>query len=201
MDRSPADGTVVGVLLAAGLGTRFEGGNKLLANASRNHDRHAVVRLAAERLVESPVARAVAVLGHDADQVADVLRPLDIETVYNPAYEAGQATSVARGVDWARDHDADAALFALGDMPWVSPQTYHALLDRWRETGAEIVVPEYEGKRGNPVLFGATHFDALAAVAGDTGGRELMTREPVEWVAVDDPGISRDIDAREDLQG
>jgi molybdenum cofactor cytidylyltransferase len=200
MGEPPQDGSIVGVLLAAGLSSRFTGGNKLLADTSRDGEHGAMVRLAADQLVESPVERAVAVLGHDADRVADVLTPVDIETVYNPAYEDGQATSVAHGVDWARDHDADAALFALGDMPWVSPATYLAIVDRWREIGAGIVVPEFDGERGNPVLFGATHFDALAAVSGDTGGRELMASEPVERVAVEDPGIARDVDYRNDLQ-
>ncbi|WP_373189810.1 NTP transferase domain-containing protein [Halolamina sp.] len=200
MEDTLHDGTVVGVLLAAGLGTRFAGGNKLLAHPAAEERSQPIVRLSAERLVEAPVDRAVVVLGNEAEQVADALTPVDIETVYNPEYETGQATSVAHGVDWARDQGADAALFALGDMPWVSPATYQAIVDRWRETGAGIVVPEYDGQRGNPVLFGATHFDGLAAVTGDTGGRELMAREPVERVAVDDPGISRDVDHRDDLQ-
>jgi molybdenum cofactor cytidylyltransferase len=49
------------------------------------------------------------------------------------------------------------------------------------------------------VLFGAPRFDALASVEGDTGGRALIAREPVERVAVDDPGIHRDVDRPADL--
>lgn len=191
---------VVGVLLAAGLGTRFADGNKLLTRAERDGEQDPVVRLAAERLVESPVDDAVAVLGHEAERVADVLEPLDIETVHNSEYESGQATSVRRGIAWARSREADAALFALGDMPWVAPSTYRALVDSWRGREADIVVPTNTGKRGNPVVFGARYFEDLAGVSGDTGGRVLVQREPVEHVAVDDPGIHCDVDRRQDLE-
>jgi molybdenum cofactor cytidylyltransferase len=190
---------VVGVLLAAGLGTRFEGGNKLLAAVQRDGTRGPVATLAAERLVEAPVIDAVAVLGHEAERVAAALDPVAIETLQNPDYEAGQATSLQRGVAWARSRDADGALFALGDMPWVAASTYRALVDHWRATDADIVVPTVDGRRGNPVVFGARHFDALAAVSGDTGGRDLLEREAVKRVPVDDPGIHRDVDRRDDL--
>lgn len=194
---------VVGVLLAAGRGTRFEGGYKLLepvaGTAAADTEPAPIVRHAARRLVEAPVDGAVAVLGHEEQRVRAALDGAGIETVVNPEYETGQASSVARGVEWARERDADAVLFALGDMPWVEPSTYRRIVERWRETDADIVLPEHEGRRGNPVLFGAAYFDALASVSGDVGGRELIQREPVERVAVDDPGIHRDVDRVADL--
>lgn len=196
---------VVGVLLAAGLGTRFEGENKLLAAVSaesgegKPSGREPVVRLAARNLVAAPVDEAVAVLGHEASAVREALGGVEIQTVGNPEYESGQGSSVARGVAWAREQNADAALFALGDMPWVAPSTYQHVLNRWRESDEEIIVPEYEGQRGNPVLFGAAHFDKLESVTGDVGGRELIAQNPVERVNVYDPGIHRDVNEQSDL--
>jgi len=192
--------TVVGVLLAAGEGTRFEDGNKLLAAVEPGAAGEAepLVRLAARPLVAS-VDEAVAVLGHESDRVADTLAQVEIATVHNPAYGTGQASSVATGVAWARERDADAAVFALGDTPWVSAGTYRAIVARWRDTDATIVVPEYDGQRGNPVLFDAAAFDELASVSGDAGGRELIARNPVERVVVEDPGILRDVDESADL--
>jgi molybdenum cofactor cytidylyltransferase len=198
---------VLGVLLAAGVGTRFEGRNKLLADveAGMDYDHQPdepepLVRLSAGTLVEAPVDDAVAVVGYQADAVAEALGPVEIATVRNPDYESGQATSVAQGVAWARDQDADAALFALGDMPWVRVGTCRAIVGHWRESDADIVVPEYGGRRGNPVLFDAAHFEALASVSGDTGGRELIERHPIQRVAVDDPGIHRDVDEEADIR-
>jgi len=197
-------GGVVGVLLAAGRGTRFEDGHKLLEPVAGRADEPSadpapVVRHAASRLVAAPVDDAVAVLGHEASRVRAALEGVEIETVVNPEYASGQASSVARGVEWARRRDADAALFALGDMPWVGAETYRRIVDCWRETGSKIVLPEHEERRGNPVLFANTHFDALSAVSGDVGGRELIEQYPVERIAVDDPGILRDVNRVADL--
>lgn len=186
---------VVGVLLAAGAGTRFAGGNKLLAEVE---DEPIVVR-SARTLCEAGLAANLAVVGYQAERIAPALANLPIETTVNPDYEAGQATSVAVGVEWAIAEDADAVVIALGDMPWVTPETYSALLDAYRD-GAEIVVPEYDGQRGNPVVFDATHFGALTEVTGDSGGRQLFATHDVTRVPVDDSGVGRDVDTPADLE-
>ncbi|WP_435346611.1 nucleotidyltransferase family protein [Haloarchaeobius sp. HRN-SO-5] len=187
---------VLGVLLAAGTGSRFDGRNKLLAPLDGDH----VVRHSARALLSAPVDDRIAVLGYEADRVAEALADLDVETVHNPDYAAGQATSVAVGARVAAERDATAAVFHLGDMPCVRPATIRALLDAADGSDAGIVVPTFEGRRGNPVLFGAEHFDRLQDVSGDTGGRVLFERYPVERVPVDDPGIHRDVDTEADLE-
>jgi molybdenum cofactor cytidylyltransferase len=190
---------VLGVLLAAGTGSRFEAGNKLAADLAGE----AVVARAARTLVDARAAGhlddAVAVLGHEAELVAEALADLPVGAVENPAYEAGQSTSVARGVRLAEDRGADAAVFALGDVPCVAVGTVAALVDAWRDAEAGIVVPTHDGRRGNPVLFDERHFQELRALSGDAGGRSLFERYPVERIAVDDPGVHRDVDTVADL--
>lgn len=186
---------ILGALLAAGTASRFEGANKLLADL----DGEPVVAHASRILTESSLDAAVAVVGHDRDRVAAAL-PGNIEVLHNPDYEAGQSTSVRRAVEAARERDADAVLFALGDMPRVRVETVEKLLGAYREGEGEIVAPRYDGRRGNPVLFGARYFDALARVEGDAGGRDLLESESVAWVEVEDPGVHRDVDTVADLQ-
>ncbi|WP_440990837.1 nucleotidyltransferase family protein [Haloarchaeobius baliensis] len=195
----PTDRPVVGVLLAAGTGSRFGDGKKLLAEL----DGEPLVRHAARTLLDAELDGVVAVLGDERDRVAAAL-PDEIETVHNPDYADGQATTVARGARAVAERSAGAAVFALGDMPCVDPGTVDALVSAYRNRGrdadANIVVPTFDGQRGNPVLFGARHFDALQDVSGDTGGRALFDSHPVERVAVDDPGIHLDVDTEDDLR-
>jgi molybdenum cofactor cytidylyltransferase len=80
----------------------------------------------------------------------------------------------------------------------VAPSTLRALLAALEE-GAHIAAPVFEGRRGNPVAFGARHLPALLALTGEHGARSLLRSEPVVEVAVDDPGILRDIDTPGDL--
>ncbi|WP_323192299.1 nucleotidyltransferase family protein [Halostella sp. PRR32] len=206
-DRSDADSdgpdggdgsTVVGgVLLAAGRGTRFEGGNKLLADV----DGSPIVRRAAQTLCQSSVHEVVAVVGHEAARVTEALDGLDLSVRHNDSYAAGQSTSVRTGIDAARDADWDAVLFALGDMPFVRPSTVDALRTAYASGEGTIVAPAYEGKRGNPVLFGRQHYDGLSDVSGDRGGRHLIeTRDDAVLVDVDDSGVRSDVDSRADLE-
>ncbi|MFC6765140.1 nucleotidyltransferase family protein [Natrinema soli] len=189
--------TIGGVVLAAGKGTRFEGGNKLLADVEGTP----IVRRAAETLYRSSVDDIVAVVGHEADRVAAVLADLDLSVRSNENYAAGQSASVRTGVDAARDADWDATVFMLGDMPFVRPLTVDTLRTVYVTGDGSIVAPTYEGQRGNPVLFGRQHYDALSTVSGDRGGRELIeNHENTVFVDVDDPGVTRDIDSKTDLE-
>ena len=187
---------ILGVLLAAGSGSRFDDGHKLLADL----DSTPVVAHAAESLFESAVDEVVAIVGHRGEAVATALEPLGIECVRNPDFGVGQSTSVRVGVAAARDRDANAVLFALGDAPCVRAKTVDALIEAYRESDAAILVPTHEGERGNPVLFDRQYFDALASASGDVGGRRLFETNPVQNVAVDDPGIHLDVDTRSDLE-
>ena len=186
---------IIGVLLAAGTGSRFENGHKLLADL----DGEAVVVRAAESFLDSSLDDTIAVVGYRGETVASALEPLGIEIVENANFAIGQSTSLGVGIAVARDRDANAVLFALGDLPCVRPETIETLLDAYRESDAGIVVPTHDGERGNPVLFDRRHFDDLADVSGDAGGRRLFEKYPVKYVSVDDPGVHRDVDTVADL--
>jgi molybdenum cofactor cytidylyltransferase len=190
------DEPVVGTLLAAGRGERFGDGNKLLQEV----DGDPIVVHAARTLTESSVETCLAVLGHEAERVGVALQGMPLQTTVNTQYKRGQATSVVRAVSWAERQEAGALLIALGDMPWVRVQTCEALIEGWHD-GHDVVVPTFEGDRGNPVIFDASLFGELGAVAGDSGGRQLFAEHDVHRIAVDDEGVRRDVDRPEDLPG
>jgi len=89
---------------------------------------------------------------------------------------------------------------ALGDMPYVDPDTLRRLADALA-AGAGIAAPVLDGLRGNPVGFSAVHLDALLALRGDEGARRLLRTFPVTEMPVNDSGIFRDIDLPGDLTG
>lgn len=193
-----AGGSVSAVLLAAGASSRFDGENKLLADL----EGEPLVRHAAHTLRTADVAfeRVVAVVGHEAAAVRKALAGLDVEVVENPDYRTGQAASVRTGVS-AVAH-SDAAVFALGDMPFVAPGSVERLVRAYRAEVGSALAAAHEGERGNPVLFGAEHFDALRAVSGDTGGRDvLLASEDAALVETGDPGVLRDVDEPADIGG
>lgn len=184
---------VAGVVLAAGRGSRYDDGNKLLATV----DGSPVVRHAVETVRESPVEDVTVVLGYESGRVRKALDGLVVEFVNNPQFEAGQSTSVRVGVE-ATPQQADAMLVYLGDMPFVSSRSVTDLLGAYRAGYGDALAAAYEGQRGNPVVFDRTYFEALAAVEGDVGGRKILTQEGV-LVETGDPGVIHDVDRPADL--
>lgn len=190
-DQDAPDASVHGVVLAAGMSDRYGDRNKLL----ESFEGKPLVRHAASTVTSSLVTGVTVVVGHEAERVAAVVDELDVELRHNPDYEAGQSTSIAAGIAAAREHDADAVLVALGDMPRVAVETVDTLVRTYDAGVADAVAAAYRAERGNPVLFDRTYFDDLAAVDGDVGGRAILLDDS-DAVAVEtgDPGVRYDID-------
>lgn len=187
---------VAGVLLAAGTSSRFGERNKLLEPI----DGIPLVRRSAETLVDAGLAPLIAVVGHDAPKVREALAGLGIEILENEAYREGQATSVRAAVRaLAARGDVDAAVFALGDMPFVAADSVRTLVSTYAAGDATALAAAYEGVRGNPVLFDRQHFTALSTVVGDTGGKSVFKEANHALVETGDPGVRFDIDTTDDL--
>lgn len=195
-DTLDKDLVIPGVLLAAGTSSRFGTANKLLAQL---HD-SPIVRLAATHLVESLTSPDYAIVGYEADRVTAVLADLPMTIRENPSYDEGQGSSVRAAIDEVTQHDVDGVLFALGDMPCVNPASINALITTFATGNWSALAAASNGTRGNPVLFDATHFPALAEAAGDTGAKNILLSAPdAALVETHDPGVTRDIDTHEDL--
>jgi molybdenum cofactor cytidylyltransferase len=65
--------------------------------------------------------------------------------------------------------------------------------------GRAIIVPSFQGKRGNPVLWDRRFFGEMTALQGDVGARHLIGEhaELVTEVESPDAGIFLDIDTPE----
>jgi molybdenum cofactor cytidylyltransferase len=185
-----------GILLAAGLGTRFDPSgihNKLLATLP---DGTPIVFQSARRLL-SVVERVVAVVRPGAEKLADVLNEAGCNVIFAIDAERGMGAALAAAV--RATPDAEGWLVALGDMPWIEPGTMEAVA-RALDGGTSLVAPYYRDQRGHPVGFGQAHGKALGELDGDAGARSLITLNPVRRIEVDDPNILRDIDLPSDLQ-
>jgi molybdenum cofactor cytidylyltransferase len=184
-----------GILLAAGVGSRFDPQglqNKLLA---RLPDGTPVAHEAAHRLL-LVVPHVLAVVRPGAEALARLLNDAGCDVAFAPAAERGMGASLAAGIQ--ASEDAEGWIVALADMPRIQVATMEAVA-RALDGGAPIVAPFYEGQRGHPVGFSAEHRDALLALDGDSGARALLTSQRVMRLDVDDDGILRDVDTPEDL--
>ncbi|KML59249.1 molybdopterin-guanine dinucleotide biosynthesis protein MobA [Burkholderia cepacia] len=193
----PYASLATGVLLAGGLGQRFDPSglhSKLLALLPDGTP----VAVAAARHLAAATADVIAIVRPGAEKLAILLNEAGCQVVYAPDTERGMGATLAAGV--RATADATGWLVALGDMPWIAASTYEAVTRALDTDGASIIAPAHRGVRGHPVGFAAHHYDALAALDGDTGARMLFASAPVKLLDVDDPGILRDVDTPADLR-
>ncbi len=181
------------ILLAAGSGSRF-GGGKLLA---RLPDR-TPIGVASWRNLASAVSRCIAVVRTGDTALRDMLEAEGAQVVECSDAQNGMSRSLIAGL--RATGDVDGWVIALGDMPYIRPATITKVLEAIG-AGALIALPTYHGKRGHPVGLSARLRKELLEVQGDEGAREVVKRHADDCLLIecDDPGILRDIDAREDI--
>ena len=195
---SPKSTAIRIVLLAAGSGSRF-GGDKLEAPLS---DGTPLVLATARGLLAAGGAVLAVVRGardRDGQGAARLLRALpDIDSVPCAGAAQGIGHSIACGV--RHSADANGWLLALGDMPFVRPETIRRLLDALAG-GASLVAPCHGGRRGHPVGFSRRWRSSLLRLSGDIGARRVLAANPdaLMLIDVEDAGVLLDVDRPADL--
>lgn len=192
---SEATRGIVGILLAAGMSTRF-GGNKLLF-PMKNGTRMAV---ASARNMKSALEHVVAVVRPGSKRLRELFEAAGLTVVTCPDADEGMGRSLACGI--AATANATGWLIALADMPFVLPDTIRRVASALAD-GAPLAAPYCNEQRGHPVGFGAEFCDALLTLSGDQGARSLVTANEsrLHRIRCYDPGVLADVDLRSDLDG
>lgn len=180
----------VGVVLAAGRGTRFGATKQLALLDGRPLVAHAAATLAAAGL---PV---LVVVGHDGDAVAAAVRAEvpDARIVDNPDHRDGIATSLARAAGAAGRRPL---VVVLADQPGIRPDDVMAVVAALA-SGATAARVQHADGPGHPVGLSAAVHDRLVALTGRQGRALLDALDPVP-VTVDHPRPA-DVDTRDDLE-
>ena len=187
------------IILAAGMSTRMGEAKQLLRLGEST-----VLGQTLENVRGAAVDEIVLVLGFSAETIRQQLPVSAIEglkVVVNRNYRQGMASSLRAGLS-ALDPRIDAALIVLADQPFIRPETLDRIVDRYRRSHAQIVIPSYKGFRGNPVLLDRSVFPEVMALEGDIGCRAIFGShsEGIVKVEVEDVGILLDIDNKDDYE-
>ena len=187
---------VVAIVTAAGSAERF-GGKKLLTPI----DGEPLLDHTIDALLDGGVSEVIVVVGKDAraELERDVNAMLDprVRAIENPDPSRGMFSSIQEG---AAEAQGDAILVMPGDMPFVSPETVRAVIAAYERKPA-IVSPRYHGKRGHPVVLPASLRDEIRAMPSSATLHDVIHTHTDLRVDVDveDRGVTRDVDRKEDL--
>jgi molybdenum cofactor cytidylyltransferase len=185
----------VALILAAGRGSRFGSDKRRALGPWDGPLLHHVLGL------YRPFFSALGVVtGSDDAFGAEACRLFSAHRIVNSEAEQGMGTSLARGAAWLIEQDAGCVVIGLADMPWIRPDTIAAIAAEGPR-GGQAVAPAFAGKPGFPRALPASLFPELMTLTGDRGAAAVMDWKQARWLEVGDPGILRDIDTPEDIEG
>jgi molybdopterin-guanine dinucleotide biosynthesis protein A len=146
----------------------------------------AVARVGGRRVVDR-VAQALRAVVGAGNVVAVVNEPALAETIGLPHRSdvlrgAGAVAGVHTALVWARERGMPGALVVGCDMPFVEPALLGALLERSR-AGADMVIPESEGRRGVEPLcayYAISCIDAIEAAVARGDARMIGFHDDVD---------------------
>lgn len=187
---------IVALVLAAGLARRMRS-NKLTSPLAGVP----MVRRVVESALASRCDEVIVVTGHEAQAVEQALAGVDVRFVRAANYADGLGASLAAGAA-SLPEDAAGFVVLLGDMPLVTPALIDAMIDRFApEEGIEIIVPQFDGKQGNPVLWARRFASEMETLQGDRGARGLIAAhgDVVAVLQVEDESVLLDADTPENF--
>lgn len=182
---------IAAILLAAGSSRRMGGANKLLLPVAGQP----MIRRVARTLLASRATSVTVVTGHDAGRIARALESLAVRLVLNECHADGQMTSVRAGVLAAEA--ADGYLIGLGDQPaLIQADIDHLIAAFAGAPPGRILVPLWQGLRGNPIVLPASARAEVEAGGVNFGCRNLIRRQPerVHTVEARSAAVLADVD-------
>ena len=160
-----------------------------------------VIEASIDNLKAGGVEEVIVVLGHRGHEVRDRLAGYTVRFANNLESESEMGVSIARGVEQV-SRDADIVLIALADQPTIPPDIINFLIEERDRTGAQLIIPTYEGRGGHPVLIDLSFRDELSTLDSQRGLRGLFEthKASILRLPVASPYIVRDMDTWDDYR-
>lgn len=193
---SAAVAHVDGVVLAAGRSARMGSPKPLLRIGGRSFLERAV-----DALREGGCRRVVVVAPVTPVAIAEAGLATGAHVVVNEDGQSQQVDSLRLGLG-ALGEDAAAVVVLPVDHPLVRPETVAALLAAFRERRKPVVRATFHDRPGHPTLFSRLTFDELGSRRLERGAESVVMAHAadVEDVAVEDPGVTSDIDSPDEIE-
>ena len=155
----------------------------------------------------------IVVIGGTQEGLIEHLSGFPVEVVFNPDAETGEMlSSVQVGMHSLLDKDTKqsddherikAAMLVLGDQPQIETYVVQELIDSYRTTASEIIVPSYQMHRGHPWLIKKSLWEEILKIPPNETLRDFLHRNNrrILHINVDTPSILQDLDTPEDYEG
>ena len=194
------------ILLAAGKSSRMKGVNKL----TKEIYGIPMIKHSTKNILNSAVKELIIVLGHENEIIKKIIGDnKKIKFVYNKDFENGISSSIKTGLNHISSQ-TEAFFICLGDMPFINQSIYNKLIkSRFSynkklnaKNKKDIFIPEYEGLKGNPILFSYLMKNQIMLIEGDNGAKKIIdsNKGKILNVKIDNKSIINDFDTEESFE-
>jgi molybdenum cofactor cytidylyltransferase len=193
------------ILLAAGESKRMENENKLL----KKIDGISILQYSIKNILGSAIDELIIVLGHEKEIVEKTIeKNKKIKLIYNENYKNGIFTSIKTGLK-SISKKTEAFFLCFGDMPNVNQNIYNKIIksrDKYNKKlkpnlRKEIIIPSYENKQGNPILFSKFMKNEIIKIKNDDEIKKIieLNKEKILNVPIKSDGVILDFDTQNDF--
>lgn len=184
------------LLLASGLSSRFEDGDKLMAPLGAVP----VLDHIAQLDLETTTTSRIAITNSKTPDRRACLEQRAWHCLDNDSPESGQAHALALGINHIRKHtEADVVLILLADMPFVT-RAHLAKLTAALTITTRAIMSSNGAALMPPAIFRRPEFPALESLTGDSGARGIFRALDATMIVDLPRGALMDIDTISDLQ-
>lgn len=185
------------IILAGGKSSRY-GSPKVLQSFREEPFLARIVNA----LTENELKDIYLVLGYKARKYKRMLSvPNSLEVIRNRNFKHGQFSSIQAGIR-VLAKETPGVILCLIDQPHILPYTYHAVIMHACSYPGKIIIPTYQNRGGHPIYIPRDLFSDILGAASSQSLRDILTthKDLIHRVEINDPGLTEDIDTREDLR-
>lgn len=185
------------IILAAGNSSRLGEPKQLLQFQGKSLIRHI-----AEAAVEIVGGNTIVVTGSHSERIEAELEGLPCKLAFNAEWQEGMSASIKTGIHALQLHNPQirGSILAVSDQPFVSAETFNALIRHFEATAKGIVASQYSDTPGTPAFFAASYFPSLLQLTGAEGAKKLFKRYSEDVSMYPFPQGNIDIDTQEDYK-
>jgi molybdenum cofactor cytidylyltransferase len=167
------------VILSGGASSRMGSPKALLAYQGRPFLEHLL-----DITVHPKIGVRRVVLGAHAEPIAKTIALDADEIVINADWDKGQLSSIQAAIRSLPD-GTEGLILCLIDHPLISASLVNDLIETfYAASGAKIVLPVHDARRGHPVIFPAKLYEELLQAPMDKGARAVVWAHDRDVLAV-----------------
>jgi molybdenum cofactor cytidylyltransferase len=148
----------------------------------------------------------VIVTGAVQEQITNLvdlyIKRYPVRITHNDGYAKGEMlSSLQIGLSTMKPETL-ATLVVLGDQPQIMVSIVRQIIRTYLETGAPLIIPSYQMRRGHPWLVARTKWDSLLDLTSEQTPHDFLTAHAadIHYLPVETSTILQDIDTPADYE-